>query len=595
MGNQESSPKQTAPKIPNPLITKSNKENQIHSIHNSLKNKQKNRGNIINYQQNNNHNNNNNNNNKNNYNNKNNNKNNNNNYNNNGLGCYGCMQNNNQEPWLDLNELNLDHETNKPKGRLTNKSVQYLSSTELSFFQSCASRNLSKIRFYLKQGININILDEERTSPLHIAARHGSYQIVQELLNSGANTDITDIGGWTPLHIAVFFQRNQIVNLLLMHRCNKYIKNRDGQTPFDLIRDQKTMDVFLMHDIDEKQDYKQLQIQQMNQQKMEIIGEQIYMENFQKSQENSHYNLDNPNNNNLNIHNSMSKYSSKNNVVQSESQVLQPKMMATKKHQYYLYFKSLKQKISQNSDKISVNSLHQFQSSNFNHNEISPFKNLNAQFNSAANPLWENNKNYNSLNNQKQSIQNINKNNLMQNKKESSYGIKKIEDYQKEDEFEENAMEDIGIEQERNECNRPSQKKFMQDYYQTLSGKKQPTLKQLNQIQNPIQAQYINSNNSIPEMSENNQQSPILNQQQNYQRNKANQLHLLYSAGGNFQERSYSPCPSIGSLYLQGNSLSLNQLVFEANCSNFEAFGSLKREQQFQGYSNIRVYKKVKI
>lgn len=93
----------------------------------------------------------------------------------------------------------------KPKGRLTNHSVAYLTNDEINFFKASAGRNVSKIRFYLRKGVNINILDEDRTSPLHVAARHGSIQIVEELLNWGAAVDITDIDGWTPLHVGAFF------------------------------------------------------------------------------------------------------------------------------------------------------------------------------------------------------------------------------------------------------------------------------------------------------------------------------------------------------------------------------------------------------
>jgi ankyrin repeat protein len=58
--------------------------------------------------------------------------------------------------------------------------------------KSCSSQNISAIRYYLRQGVNINILDQERTSPLHIAARFASPSVVEELLNSGSNIDITD-------------------------------------------------------------------------------------------------------------------------------------------------------------------------------------------------------------------------------------------------------------------------------------------------------------------------------------------------------------------------------------------------------------------
>ena len=128
----------------------------------------------------------------------------------------GCMhQSEGQEISFDCNELNLISELGKPKGRLTKESIAYLDNNEIQFFKASASRNLAAIRYYLKQGVNINVLDQDRTSPLHVASRHGSVQIVEELLNSGAAVDITDVAGWTPLHIAAFFQRQQVCQLLL--------------------------------------------------------------------------------------------------------------------------------------------------------------------------------------------------------------------------------------------------------------------------------------------------------------------------------------------------------------------------------------------
>jgi hypothetical protein len=75
---------------------------------------------------------------------------------------------------FDCNELNINVDQTKPKGRLTNTSIAFLAPSEINFFKSSATRNVSAIRFFLKNGVNINILDEERTSPLHVASRHGS-------------------------------------------------------------------------------------------------------------------------------------------------------------------------------------------------------------------------------------------------------------------------------------------------------------------------------------------------------------------------------------------------------------------------------------
>lgn len=110
-------------------------------------------------------------------------------------GCNNSNTGNNNELCFDCNELKLDLLQSKPKGRITNNSVMYLQKEEINFMKACASRNLSVVRYYITTGVNINILDEDRTCPLHIAARQGSFFIVEELLKCGASPDITDIAG----------------------------------------------------------------------------------------------------------------------------------------------------------------------------------------------------------------------------------------------------------------------------------------------------------------------------------------------------------------------------------------------------------------
>jgi ankyrin repeat protein len=45
--------------------------------------------------------------------------------------------------------------------------------------------------------------DEDGRIPLHLAAKNGSYEIVQLLLTKGAEVTIEDNGGLTPLHLAI--------------------------------------------------------------------------------------------------------------------------------------------------------------------------------------------------------------------------------------------------------------------------------------------------------------------------------------------------------------------------------------------------------
>ena len=96
--------------------------------------------------------------------------------------CFACMPG---DTILDRNEINIFNDFTQPKGKISEKSIKNLTKLEIDFFKSCAGRNISALRYYLKKKVNVNVLDEERTSPLHVAARTAGFQVVEELINSG--------------------------------------------------------------------------------------------------------------------------------------------------------------------------------------------------------------------------------------------------------------------------------------------------------------------------------------------------------------------------------------------------------------------------
>lgn len=148
---------------------------------------------------------------------------------------------------LDGGEFAIYKEVGIPRGRLLPDSIKQLSGTEVQFLYSSGSSNLSSVRWYISQGLNPNTYDENRTSPLHIAARQGSLQIIKELLSSGACINLADCAGWTPLHVAAYYGRASAANELLVHGADYALANRRGETPWDLAGNDSTQQVFLRH------------------------------------------------------------------------------------------------------------------------------------------------------------------------------------------------------------------------------------------------------------------------------------------------------------------------------------------------------------
>ena len=163
-------------------------------------------------------------------------------------GCLGCFPTSNQTEFnIDHYELQTHNKELVPKGKVSQASIAYLSKEEIGFLKACSGKNISALRYYMNKGTNVNLLDEDRTSPLHVACRSGSLQVVEELINWGAAVNIADMAGWTPLHIAAFHQRSLVCHLLMKKGADPYLISRNGETPWDLVKDKSTEEVFYVH------------------------------------------------------------------------------------------------------------------------------------------------------------------------------------------------------------------------------------------------------------------------------------------------------------------------------------------------------------
>jgi len=131
-------------------------------------------------------------------------------------------------------EIDLTTTYSSAKGTYTNESYRLFSEKEKNFFYLIQRNNISGIRYLIIQGVNINILDEERTSPLHIACKESSIQTIEEIIFQGSMINIPDLVGWTPLHMACYYNRPDVVLLLLKSGANYNTHNRDKLSARDL-------------------------------------------------------------------------------------------------------------------------------------------------------------------------------------------------------------------------------------------------------------------------------------------------------------------------------------------------------------------------
>jgi hypothetical protein len=64
------------------------------------------------------------------------------------------------------------------QGTYTSESTKFFTEDEKKLFHFSEGNNIASIRYLTLNSVHINILDQDRTSPLHIASRKGSLQVI---------------------------------------------------------------------------------------------------------------------------------------------------------------------------------------------------------------------------------------------------------------------------------------------------------------------------------------------------------------------------------------------------------------------------------
>uniref|UniRef100_A0A8C8BBM8 Ankyrin repeat domain 52 n=1 Tax=Otus sunia TaxID=257818 RepID=A0A8C8BBM8_9STRI len=97
--------------------------------------------------------------------------------------------------------------------------------------QAIFNRDIEEVRSLLNQKENINVLDQERRTPLHAAAYIGDVAILELLILSGANVNAKDTVWLTPLHRAAASRNEKALHLLLKHSADVNARDKYWQTP----------------------------------------------------------------------------------------------------------------------------------------------------------------------------------------------------------------------------------------------------------------------------------------------------------------------------------------------------------------------------
>lgn len=94
-----------------------------------------------------------------------------------------------------------------------------------------AHEDASLVQAMLARGANINALDRDDQTPLHVAAFDSRLRTVEMLIQRGANVNARNSRGCTPLMFASLRDRVDTMRLLLAHGANINAQNAIGDTP----------------------------------------------------------------------------------------------------------------------------------------------------------------------------------------------------------------------------------------------------------------------------------------------------------------------------------------------------------------------------
>jgi ankyrin repeat protein len=100
--------------------------------------------------------------------------------------------------------------------------------------------NVTGLILYLsKNGLNLDICDDNYDTPLHAAVKANHIVIVKELINAGVDINLAAEFEATPLHLAVSEGHEDIVKLLLKNGADVSLVDERNLSPLDYAIDEK--------------------------------------------------------------------------------------------------------------------------------------------------------------------------------------------------------------------------------------------------------------------------------------------------------------------------------------------------------------------
>ena len=102
--------------------------------------------------------------------------------------------------------------------------------TPLHLHLASAKGNYTVVNFLIDK-VDLNALDETKSTPLHLALINGNSDIAKLLIEKGADVNIPDNKEQISLHLALFNKDLDLVKLLVRYKADVNARNKDKLTP----------------------------------------------------------------------------------------------------------------------------------------------------------------------------------------------------------------------------------------------------------------------------------------------------------------------------------------------------------------------------
>ncbi|XP_054515619.2 ankyrin-3 isoform X21 [Pan troglodytes] len=141
-------------------------------------------------------------------------------------------------------EINAEEEPEKKrKHRKRSRDRKKKSDANASYLRAARAGHLEKALDYIKNGVDINICNQNGLNALHLASKEGHVEVVSELLQREANVDAATKKGNTALHIASLAGQAEVVKVLVTNGANVNAQSQNGFTPLYMAAQENHLEV----------------------------------------------------------------------------------------------------------------------------------------------------------------------------------------------------------------------------------------------------------------------------------------------------------------------------------------------------------------